>query len=327
MTTSKTFPWGDTRRFNSYNAYFTKQFGSRVQKISIDAGFSCPNRDGKISIGGCTFCSNDAFNPSYCRPEKTIRQQIEEGIEFHKRRYRRANQYLAYFQPYSNTYKPLDELKKIYSQALEIPEIAGIVIGTRPDLIDENILQYLDEIQKTHYVIVEYGIESVYDATLRHVNRGHDFATAKRAVELTAAYNLPCGGHFIFGLPGETKPMMLDAADIISQLPLTTVKFHQLQIFKNTTMADEYLQQKETFHLFELAEYIDFVIDFTERLNPNIVIERFAGEVPPRYLLSEPWMKLRYDEVLARIEKRMEERDTWQGKSYKNAIFADQTNA
>lgn len=327
MTTSKTFPWGDTRRFNSYNAYFTKQFGSRVQKISIDAGFSCPNRDGKISTGGCTFCSNDAFNPSYCRPEKTIRQQIEEGIEFHKRRYRRANQYLAYFQPYSNTYKPLDELKKIYGQALEIPEIAGIVIGTRPDLIDENILQYLAEIQKTHYVIVEYGIESVYDATLKHVNRGHDFATAKRAVELTAAYNLPCGGHFIFGLPGETKPMMLDAADIISQLPLTTVKFHQLQIFKNTTMADEYLQHKEAFHLFELEEYIDFVIDFTERLNPNIVIERFAGEVPPRYLLSEPWMKLRYDEVLARIEKRMEERDTWQGKSYKNAIFADQTNA
>lgn len=327
MITSKTFPWGDTRRFNSYNAYFTKQFGSRVQKISIDAGFSCPNRDGKISTGGCTFCSNDAFNPSYCRPEKTIRQQIEEGIEFHKRRYRRANQYLAYFQPYSNTYKPLDELKKIYSQALETPEIAGIVIGTRPDLIDEDILQYLAEIQKTHYVIVEYGIESVYDATLKHVNRGHDFATAKRAVELTAAYNLPCGGHFIFGLPGETKPMMLDAADIISQLPLTTVKFHQLQIFKNTTMADEYLQHKEAFHLFELEEYIDFVIDFTERLNPNIVIERFAGEVPPRYLLSEPWMKLRYDEVLARIEKRMEERDTWQGKSYKNAIFADQTNA
>ena len=327
MTTSKTFPWGDTRRFNSYNAYFTKQFGSRVQKISIDAGFSCPNRDGKISTGGCTFCSNDAFNPSYCRPEKTIRQQIEEGIEFHKRRYRRANQYLAYFQPYSNTSKPLDELKKIYSQALEIPEIAGIVIGTRPDLIDEDILQYLAEIQKTHYVIVEYGIESVYDATLKHVNRGHDFATAKRAVELTAAYNLPCGGHFIFGLPGETKPMMLNAADIISQLPLTTVKFHQLQIFKNTTMADEYLQHKEAFHLFELEEYIDFVIDFTERLNPNIVIERFAGEVPPRYLLSEPWMKLRYDEVLARIEKRMEERDTWQGKSYKNAIFADQTNA
>lgn len=302
------------RRFNSYNAYFTKQFGSRVQKISIDAGFSCPNRDGKISTGGCTFCSNDAFNPSYCRPEKSIRQQIQEGIEFHKRRYRRANQYLAYFQPFSNTYKPLEELKKIYSQALEISEIAGIVIGTRPDLIDKDILQYLAEIQKTHYVIVEYGVESVYDATLKRVNRGHDFATARKAVELTASHGLPCGGHFIFGLPGETKPMMLAAADIISQLPLTTVKFHQLQIFKNTAMADEYLQHKENFHLFDLEEYIDFVIDFAECLNPDIVIERFAGEVPPRYLISEPWMKLRYDEVLARIEKRMEERDTWQGK-------------
>lgn len=302
------------RRFNSYNNYFIKQFGSRVQKISIDAGFSCPNRDGKISTGGCTFCSNDAFNPSYCRPEKSIRQQIEEGIEFHKKRYRRANQYLAYFQPYSNTYKPLEELKKIYSQALEIPEIAGIVIGTRPDLIDKDILQYLSEIQKTHYVIVEYGIESVYDETLKCVNRGHDFATARKAVEQTASFGLPCGGHFIFGLPGETKPMMIEAVDIISQLPLTTAKFHQLQIFKNTAMSDEYLQHKENFHLFDLEEYIDFVIDFSERLNPNIVIERFAGEVPPRYLISEPWMKLRYDEVLARIEKRFEERDTWQGK-------------
>lgn len=327
MASPTEFPWGDQRRFNSYNNYFTKQFGGRVQKISIDAGFSCPNRDGKISTGGCTFCSNDAFNPSYCKPEKSIWQQIEEGIEFHKRRYRRANKYLAYFQPFSNTYKPLEELKKIYSQALEIPEIAGIVIGTRPDLIDKSILQHLAEIQKTHYVIVEYGIESVYDKTLKCVNRGHDFATAQHAVELTASYGLPCGGHFIFGLPGETKPMMLDAADIISELPLTTVKFHQLQIFKNTVMADEYLAHPEHFQLFDLEEYIDFVIDFTERLNPNIVIERFAGEVPPRYLLSEPWMKLRYDEVLARIEKRMEERGTWQGKSHKSAIFAASTNA
>lgn len=314
------YPWGDNRRFNSYNNYFTKQFGSRVQKISIDAGFSCPNRDGKISTGGCTFCSNEAFNPSYCKPEKSIRQQIEEGIEFHKRRYRRANQYLAYFQPFSNTYKPLEELKKIYSQALEIQEIAGIVIGTRPDLIDKNILKYLAEIQKTHYVMVEYGIESVYDETLKRVNRGHDFATAQQAVELTAAFGLPCGAHFIFGLPGETKAMMLDAADIISQMPLTTVKFHQLQIFKNTKMADEYLRYPEHFHLFDLEEYVDFVIDFAERLNPDIVIERFAGEVPPRYLVSEPWMKLRYDEVLVRIEKRMEKRNTYQGRIFQQTL-------
>ena len=334
------FPWGDERRFNSYSNYFTKQFGGRVQKISIDAGFSCPNRDGKISTGGCTFCSNAAFNPSYCKPEKSIKQQIEEGIEFHQKRYRRANQYLAYFQPFSNTYKPLEELKKIYaealegidslqhtnlcrndmpSQALEKPSIIGVVIGTRPDLIDEALLQYLNEIQKTHYVMLEYGVESVYDETLKRVNRGHDFATAEKAIHMTADHGIPCGAHFIFGLPGETKAMMLDAVDVISRLPLTTVKFHQLQIFKNTPMAEEYLEHPEHFHLFDLEEYIDFVIDYAERLNPDIVIERFAGEVPPRYLVSEPWMKLRYDEVLSRIEKRMEKRDTWQGRLYQDA--------
>ena len=305
------------RRFNSYSNYFLKQFGGRVQKLSIDAGFSCPNRDGKISTGGCTFCSNEAFNPSYCRPEKSIRQQIEEGMEFHQRRYRRANQYLAYFQPYSNTYKSLEELQSIYQQALEVPGIVGIVIGTRPDLIDEPLLHYLSEVRQKHYVMLEYGVESVYDETLKRVNRGHDFATAERAIRMTTEQGIPCGAHFIFGLPGETKEMMLDAADIISQLPLTTVKYHQLQIFKGTKMAEEYQEHPEEFHLFKLDEYIDFVIDFAERLNPEMVIERFAGEVPPRYLVSEPWMKLRYDEVLARIEKRMEERDTWQGRKAK----------
>ena len=311
------YSWGDERRFNSYSRYFARQVGGWVQKISIDAGFSCPNRDGKISTGGCTFCSNEAFNPSYCQPEKSIRQQIEEGVEFHRRRYRRASQYLAYFQPFSNTYKPLEELKSIYQQALEVHEIAGLVIGTRPDLIDEGILQYLNEIQKTHYVMLEYGVESVYDATLKRVNRGHDFATAQEAIRMTAEYGIPCGAHFIFGLPGESKAMMLDAVDVISRLPLTTVKFHQLQIFKGTKMAEAYQSHPESFHLFDLEEYIDFVIDFAERLNPNIVIERFAGEVPPRYLVSEPWMKLRYDEVLSRIERRMEERGTWQGKKVK----------
>ena len=327
----------DGRRFNSYSNYFKKQFGGRVQKISIDAGFSCPNRDGKISTGGCTFCSNDAFNPSYCRPEKSIKQQIEEGIEFHQRRYRRASKYLAYFQPFSNTYKPLEELKKIYaealgpidsihphpytrndmgSEAIETPRVIGIVIGTRPDLVDEALLQYLNEIQQTHYVMLEYGVESVYDETLKRVNRGHGFATAERAIRMTADYGIPCGAHFIFGLPGESKTMMLDTAAVISLLPLTTVKFHQLQIFKGTAMTEEYHEHPEHFHLFDLEEYIDFVIDFAERLNPDIVIERFAGEVPPRYLVSEPWMKLRYDEVLSRIEKRMEERDTWQGRLY-----------
>ena len=316
------FPWGDNRRFNSYSSYFQREFGGRVQKISIDAGFSCPNRDGKISTGGCTFCRNDAFNPSYCRPEKSVRQQIEEGIEFHQRRYRRANSYLAYFQAFSNTYKPLDELEKLYREALSVPGIIGLVIGTRPDCINEEILEMLKNISspkgKTCLVpiILELGIESVYDSTLSRVNRGHDFATARNAIELVHNYGFHCGGHFIFGLPGESRDMMLHAADIISELPLTTAKFHQLQIFKDTKMADEYLANPSDFHLFTLEDYIEFVIDFIERLYPNIVIERFAGEVPPRYLVSKPWLNLRYDQVLSLIEKRLEERNTYQGKKF-----------
>lgn len=308
------FPWGDDRRFNSYNSYFTREFGSRVQKISIDAGFSCPNRDGKISSGGCTFCRNDAFNPSYCRPEKSVRQQIEEGIEFHQRRYRRAKSYLAYFQAYSNTYKPVDELEKLYREALSVEGVIGLVIGTRPDCINKEILDMLKDLNTT--VILEYGVESVYDSTLQRVNRGHGFATAKKAIELTHEYGFHCGGHFIFGLPGESRDMMLRAADVISDLPLTTVKFHQLQIFKDTKMAKEYLTNPADFHLFTLDDYIEFVIDFIERLNPNLVIERFAGEVPPRYLVSKPWLNLRYDQVLALIEKRLEERNTYQGRLY-----------
>ena len=316
------FPWGDNRRFNSYSAYFTREFGGRVQKISIDAGFSCPNRDGKISSGGCTFCRNDAFNPSYCRPEKSVRQQIEEGIKFHQRRYRRASSYLAYFQAFSNTYKPLNELERLYNEALSAPGIIGLVIGTRPDCITEEILEmlknisHISPIQPILPIIIELGVESVYDQTLSRVNRGHDFATAKHAIKLVNSYGFHCGGHFIFGLPGETREMMLNAADIISELPLTSVKFHQLQIFKDTKMANEYLANTSDFHLFTLEDYIEFVIDFIEHLNPNIVIERFAGEVPPRYLVSKPWLNLRYDQVLSLIEKRLEERNTYQGRLY-----------
>ena len=319
------FPWHDNRRFNSYSSYFQREFGSRVQKISIDAGFSCPNRDGTISTGGCTFCRNDAFNPSYCRPEKSVRQQIEEGIEFHQRRYRRTKSYLAYFQAFSNTYKPIDELERLYREALSVPGIIGLVIGTRPDCLSNDVLQMLKDLSfrpkgGTPSIIIELGVESVYDQTLSRVNRGHTFATARHAIELVHSYGFHCGAHFIFGLPGETRDMMLHTADIISELPLTTVKFHQLQIFKDTKMADEYLANPSDFHLFTLEDYIEFVIDFIERLNPNIVIERFAGEVPPRYLVSKPWLNLRYDQVLSLIEKRLEERNTYQGKQFLSSL-------
>ena len=181
------YPWGDSRRFNSYAGYFRRTFGSRVQKLSVDAGFGCPNRDGTISTGGCTFCNNGAFTPSYCSPAKSVRQQIEEGIEFHRRRYRAAGRYLVYFQAYSNTHAPLARLRELYAEALAHPLVAGLVIGTRPDCVDEEKLDYLAGLARDRYVAVEYGIESTSDATLRAVNRGHDFAAARRAVEMTAA--------------------------------------------------------------------------------------------------------------------------------------------
>lgn len=306
-----------TKPYSSYSDYFKTLFGGRVQKISVDAGFTCPNRDGTKGRGGCTFCDNDAFNPSYCQPLKSVTQQIQEGIIFHQRRYRRAKKYLVYFQAYSNTYKPLKQLKALYEEALAVPSVIGLVIGTRPDAVDESILDLLKQLQHNAYIMLEYGIESVYDTTLQRVNRGHTFAEACKAVEATHQAGIPCGGHFIFGLPGESRQMMLDAARPISDLPLTTVKFHQLQIFKNTAMAKEFLAKPEDFSLFKLEEYIEFIVEFTTRLRPNLIIERFAGEVPPRFLLTPPWQNLRYDQILSLIEKKMVELGYYQGMRWK----------
>ncbi|MDA3944605.1 MAG: TIGR01212 family radical SAM protein [Bacteroidetes bacterium] len=311
------YPWGDSRRFNSYTAYFKRQFGGRVQKISLDAGFTCPNRDGTKGRGGCTFCANDAFNPSYCQPSKPIRQQLDEGKVFHQKRYRRANHFLAYFQAYSNTYADLETLKMRYKEALAVEGVIGLVIGTRPDAVSDEVLEFLSELSHSYYIMLEYGIESVYDQSLERVNRAHSFETARNAVFRTHEFGLPCGAHFIFGLPGESRQMMLDAAEVISALPLTTVKFHQLQIFKNTPMAAEFLKNSEAFELFDINTYTDFIIDFIERLNPEIVIERFASEVPPRFLLSAPFGNLRYDAVLGFIEQKLEERNSFQGKNFR----------
>lgn len=310
------YPWGDSRRFNSYTAYFQRQFGGRVQKISLDAGFTCPNRDGTKGSGGCTFCVNDAFNPSYCQPHKSITQQLEEGKAFHAKRYRRANRYLAYFQAYSNTYADLQSLQQKYAEALSVEGVVGLVIGTRPDVINDQVFEMLAELQKEHYIMLEFGIESVYDESLKRVNRGHDFATARQAVERAKHYEIPVGAHFIFGLPGETRQMMLDEAAVISALPLTTVKFHQLQIFKHTALAAQYENDPTIVQLFDLETYTDFIIDFIEIFNPSIIIERFASEVPPAYLLSAPFGTMRYDAVLQNIEKKLTARDTFQGKYF-----------
>jgi radical SAM protein (TIGR01212 family) len=308
--------WGHDRRFNAYSNYFRSLYGARVQKVSIDAGFTCPNRDGLKGFGGCTYCNNEAFNPSYCQPVKSVSEQIEEGIKFHKWRYNEAVSYLAYFQAYSNTYASLDTLKKLYEEALSYPGVIGLIIGTRPDCIDDEKLEYIKELSGRCYVAVEYGIESVYNKTLKRINRGHSFEDAVWALQRTDNLGITTGAHFIFGLPGETREEMLNQVDIISRLPIKTVKFHQLQIIKGTTMETEFKNNPGDFELFTWDEYLIFFIAFLERLNPAIVVERFTGEAPPRFLTGEGWGKKRTDQIVNLIEKHLEELNTWQGRLY-----------
>ncbi|MCH7657534.1 MAG: TIGR01212 family radical SAM protein [Bacteroidetes bacterium] len=313
----KVYSWGDERRFNAYSNYFKKIFGERVQKVSIDAGFTCPNRDGLIATGGCTYCNNNAFNPSYCSPEKPVGHQIRQGIEFHKVRYRRATKYLAYFQAYSNTYAPLADLKKIYREALKFPEVVGLVIGTRPDCVDDEKLDYFSELAENHYIIIEYGIESCYNSTLERINRGHTYEQSVEAIEKTARKGIHVGAHLIFGLPGESRKQMLDEADIISGLPLDNIKFHQLQIIKDTAMSGEYREHPERFNLFTWKEYIEFIVNFVERLNPAFVVERITGEAPPGLLAGPQWNLKRTDQILKFFEQKLEEMDIWQGRRSK----------
>lgn len=309
-----TYSWGDSRRFNSYTNYFKRTFGSRVQKLTIDAGFTCPNRDGSVGVGGCTYCNNDAFNPSYCTSSKSVSQQIEEGIEFHAVRYKRAESYLAYFQAYSNTHDSLQKLKELYSQALSHPRVIGLVIGTRPDCVDGAKLDYIQELSKDYYISLEFGIESCYNRTLELINRGHTFDKSVWAIEESAKRGINTGAHIIFGLPNESREEMLTEAKILSELPLNSIKFHQLQIVKGTAMEIQYQENPKMFNLFEMNDYLHFVVDFLERLNPNFVVERFTSEAPPRFLAVEGWGLLRTDQLLNKIEKILEERDTWQGR-------------
>lgn len=313
-----TYPWGTERRLNTYSDYFRREFGSRVQKITIDAGFSCPNRDGSCGTGGCTFCNNKAFTPSYNEAGKSIQEQIERGMEFHRTRYRKASSYLAYFQSYSNTYAELETLKSLYREALSIPGIAGIVVGTRPDCVDSQKLDYFQELSRECYVIIEYGIESVLDRTLDRVNRGHDVAKTLWAVRETAARGIRVGGHMIIGLPGESKEDFLSSADLLSEWPLNNIKFHQLQVIHGTSMAREYKEKPEDFVEFTMEEYLILMMEILEKLNPEFVVERVAGEVLPGMAVKEGW-GIRYDLVLRRFEEILEENDSWQGKYYNPA--------
>lgn len=413
-TAAATDYYPDGKHYNSFVGYYRRRYGERVQKLVLDAGFSCPNRDGTVGWGGCSYCDNAAFHPGYSTPGKALLAQIEEGIEFQRVRYPRVRHYLGYFQAYSNTYGTLERLQRAYEEVLSHPEVVGIVIGTRPDCVDEEKLDYLSGLaggrvlkgwrrtfggsgidggwanersadsgsgangwraddrstndrstnsisansistnsistnsisansrstnggsiddRSTNngsadgglpegktidapIVVVEYGIESCYDATLRRINRGHDFECARRAVEMTAERGLDTGAHFILGLPGETREMLLDQCDAISSLPLRSVKFHQLQIVKGTAMEKEYAADPSAFYRPGLDEYLDFVIDILERLRPDLYIERVAGEVPPRFVNDTPWGLVRNFEILRMLDRRMEERGARQGRLF-----------
>jgi uncharacterized protein len=314
MMEHRIYQWGTGRRFYALQDYFRKQFGGRMQKVSVNAGFTCPNRDGKAGTGGCTYCNNKAFSPSYCNPGKSVVTQIEEGIVFHSTRYRRSSGYLAYFQSYTNTYAGAKQLREMYEQALSVPGVMGLVIGTRPDCVNDEILNMVAGIAKEKYVSIEYGIESCYDKTLEQINRGHDYKTSVAAIHETAGRGIRTGGHIIFGLPGESRHEMLAQAEILSELPLDTIKFHQLQIVKGTVIEKQYKEDPEKFHLFALDDYLDFIVEFMERLNPAFVVERFAGEVPLRFIAGGERWGLRYDQFLNLFEAKLEDLDTWQGK-------------
>lgn len=302
-------------RYNDFPTFLKRLFTGKVQKISINAGFTCPNRDGTVGYGGCTYCNNQTFNPEYCRTEKSVSVQLEEGKRFFAHKYPEMK-YLAYFQAYTNTYGELEMLKRKYEEALAVDDVVGLVIGTRPDCMSDTLLDYLETLAQRTFVLVEYGIESTLDRTLRRINRGHTWQAAVDAVERTAARGLPVGGHVILGLPGESREDMLGQAADISRLPLDTLKLHQLQLIRGTRMAREYEERPEDFHLFnDVDEYIALVVDYIQRLRPDLVLERFVSQSPKELLLAPDWGLKNY-EFNHRLQKRMKEQDAWQGKLY-----------
>lgn len=305
--------WG-CKPYNAYPVWFRNRFGERYQKISIDAGFTCPNRDGTKGTGGCTYCNNKSFTPSYCKAHDDLFHQVSEGIGFFSRRYRRAKKFLAYLQSYSNTYKPLSDIEAIYESILSHPDIYGLVISTRPDCVDERLLDYLAKLSDDYLIFLEFGIESCYNATLMRINRCHTFEDSVKAINMATERNLHVAAHLLFGLPGETREMMLEQARIVSGLGIESLKFHQLQIIKGTRMAAEYVENPELFRLFSLEEYIQFSIAFLERLKPEISVQRFFSETPPRLKLAPDWGLMRSDVLNQRLEETMVGQNTWQGK-------------
>ena len=309
------FSWGHKRRFNDFSNHFKNQFSERVQKVSIDAGFTCPNRNGTIGIGGCTFCNNKTFKPTYCTCDSAVYEQVERGIGFFEKKYK-SMLFLAYFQAYTNTNAPLQQLINLYEEALSHPKIVGLVVATRPDCLPANVLDYLEKKSKQCYIMVEIGVESANDETLKFINRGHNFEIAQKAIFELHARNIHNCVHMILGLPYDTRELILEQSKIISNLPVENLKLHQLQIHKGTVMEKQFVTNPEFFNLFDTVDdYIEIVIDYIELLNPEIIIERFVSQSPKELLVAPKW-GLKNFEFVAKLEKRLIERNTWQGRLF-----------
>ena len=302
-------------RYLAYNDWVKKKFGSRLQKVSVDAGFTCPNRDGSRGKGGCTYCNNKSFNPDYCRIEQNISAQLAKGMAFFSAKYP-TMRYLAYFQAYSNTYAPVEVLRQSYEEALRHPEVIGLVIATRPDCLGEEVLDLLSEFASRCYLSIELGVESLKESTLKRINRGHSVADSITAIERIASRNIENCIHLILGLPGETEVDFMEQAALISALPIQSIKLHQLQIHKGTQMSADFKINPSAFHLFEVDEYADVVVRFLERLSPEIIVQRFVSSAPAGMVIGPNWGLKNY-EFVAKVEKLLTLRDTWQGKLYR----------
>ena len=282
----------NTPYYNDYGTWIRRQFPYRVQKISIDAGFTCPNRDGRISTGGCIYCDNRTFNPSYCQRRLKVSAQLDEGKQFFAHKYPDMK-YLAYFQAFTNTYAPIAQLKALYEEALQVEDIVGIVIGTRPDCVSDELLDYLAELNERTFVLVEYGLESANNATLQRINRGHSFEQSVSALEHAHQRGLLTGAHIILGLPGEDAAESLRQAPILSQLPIDILKIHQMQIIRGTKLAEMY--EREPFHIYSVDEYIELIAQYIQRLRPDMVLERFVSQSPKELLIAPHWGLKNYE--------------------------------
>lgn len=309
--------FSNNKPYRDFSEFLSAKFPYKVQKISVNAGFTCPNRDGSKGRGGCTYCNNQSFSPGYGKPTKSISEQLADGITFFSHKYPEMK-YLAYFQSYTNTYDSLDSLISKYEEALSYPNVVGLIVGTRPDCMPNKLLDYFETLSQKTSVMVEYGVESTLNKTLERVNRQHTYEESAEMIRETASRNIVTGAHMILGLPGETMEEILTHAYVLSQLPLTTLKLHQLQIIRGTAMAKEFRLLPESFHLFGLDEYVDLCVSFAERLNPGIYIERFTSQSPKKLLIAPAWDQKNYV-VTEKIMRRFRERNTWQGRLYRES--------